>query len=79
MLRTQDFSVAVGGALTLPIRAAYVKYLDGTAGGLSTPPGVRTGLGGGARRTGGRRLGALCDPGALADAAFLRDRVDLSG
>lgn len=46
MLRTQDFSVAVGGALTLPIRAAYVKYLDGTAGGLSTRLRLRTELGG---------------------------------
>lgn len=46
MLRTQDFIAPVGGGLTVQIKANYIKYLDGTAGGLSTRIRVRSDRGG---------------------------------
>lgn len=46
MLRTQDFIAPVGGGLTVQIKANYIKYLNGSAGGLSARIRVRTELGG---------------------------------
>lgn len=46
MLRTQDFIAPVGGGLTVQIKANYIKYLDGSAGGLSTRIRVRSDRGG---------------------------------
>lgn len=46
MLRTQDFIAPVGGGITVQIKANYIKYLEGSAAGLSTRIRIRTELGG---------------------------------
>ncbi|HEY0877152.1 MAG TPA: hypothetical protein VGE10_01745 [Zeimonas sp.] len=46
MIRSQAFTLPIGGSITLPVQCDYIKYSEGAAGGASTRIRVKTERGG---------------------------------